>query len=79
MLCAAITPVKGRPARLPTSGTSSVRVGAMTIVPLTPTTWPALAELFASGGDPTFCWFQHGAPIFTSAMMPAVQRASLLE
>jgi GNAT superfamily N-acetyltransferase len=30
----------------------------MRIVPLTPETWPALAELFAAGGDPKWCWCQ---------------------
>lgn len=29
------------------------------IVPLTSETWPALAELFASGGDPRWCWCQY--------------------
>ncbi len=28
------------------------------IVPLTPDRWPALAELFAAGGDPKWCWCQ---------------------
>jgi GNAT superfamily N-acetyltransferase len=28
------------------------------IQPLTPETWPALAELFAAGGDPKWCWCQ---------------------
>ena len=28
------------------------------IVPLTPTTWDALAELFNAGGDPKWCWCQ---------------------
>ena len=30
----------------------------MQIVPLTPATWPSLAELFAAGGDPKWCWCQ---------------------
>jgi GNAT superfamily N-acetyltransferase len=30
-----------------------------TIVPLSPATWPALAELFAAGGDPKWCWCQY--------------------
>lgn len=29
------------------------------ILPLTPDTWPALAELFAAGGDPRWCWCQY--------------------
>jgi GNAT superfamily N-acetyltransferase len=28
------------------------------IVPASPATWPALAELFAAGGDPKWCWCQ---------------------
>jgi GNAT superfamily N-acetyltransferase len=31
----------------------------MEIVPLAPGTWPALAELFAAGGDPRWCWCQY--------------------
>jgi len=31
---------------------------ALSIGPLTPETWPALAELFAAGGDPKWCWCQ---------------------
>ncbi len=30
----------------------------MEIVPLTGDVWPALAELFAAGGDPKWCWCQ---------------------
>jgi GNAT superfamily N-acetyltransferase len=30
----------------------------MEIVALTPATWPALADLFAAGGDPKWCWCQ---------------------
>ncbi len=30
----------------------------MSVVPLTPEIWPALADLFASGGDPKWCWCQ---------------------
>ena len=30
----------------------------MEIVPLTAESWPALAELFAAGGDPKWCWCQ---------------------
>jgi GNAT superfamily N-acetyltransferase len=30
----------------------------MEIVPISPSTWPALAELFAAGGDPKWCWCQ---------------------
>ena len=30
----------------------------LTIRPLTPQTWPALAELFSAGGDPKWCWCQ---------------------
>ena len=30
----------------------------MEIVPLTPEIWPALADLFAAGGDPKWCWCQ---------------------
>ena len=30
----------------------------MSVVPLTPGTWPALAELFSAGGDPKWCWCQ---------------------
>jgi GNAT superfamily N-acetyltransferase len=30
----------------------------MEIAPLTPDTWPALAELFSAGGDPRWCWCQ---------------------
>ncbi len=30
----------------------------MDIVPITSATWPALAELFAAGGDPKWCWCQ---------------------
>jgi hypothetical protein len=26
------------------------------IVPLTVAAWPPLAELFAAGGDPKWCW-----------------------
>ena len=32
--------------------------GRMEIVPLSRETWPALAELFAAGGDPKWCWCQ---------------------
>jgi GNAT superfamily N-acetyltransferase len=32
---------------------------ACTIVPLSADTWPALAELFAAGGDPRWCWCQY--------------------
>jgi GNAT superfamily N-acetyltransferase len=32
---------------------------ALDVVPLTSDTWPALAELFASGGDPKWCWCQY--------------------
>jgi GNAT superfamily N-acetyltransferase len=28
------------------------------IVPLTPATWPRLADLFSAGGDPRWCWCQ---------------------
>ncbi len=31
----------------------------MEIVPASPSVWPALAELFAAGGDPKWCWCQH--------------------
>jgi hypothetical protein len=27
------------------------------IVPLSRKSWPALAELFAAGGDPKWCWY----------------------
>jgi GNAT superfamily N-acetyltransferase len=30
----------------------------MDIVPASPTTWPALSELFSAGGDPKWCWCQ---------------------
>ena len=30
----------------------------MDILPVTPASWPALAELFAAGGDPKWCWCQ---------------------
>jgi GNAT superfamily N-acetyltransferase len=30
----------------------------MEIVPLSQAAWPALAELFAAGGDPKWCWCQ---------------------
>ena len=30
----------------------------MNIEPLSRSTWPALAELFAAGGDPKWCWCQ---------------------
>lgn len=30
----------------------------LAIEPLTAATWPALAELFAAGGDPKWCWCQ---------------------
>jgi len=30
----------------------------MDIVPATPAHWPAIAELFAAGGDPRWCWCQ---------------------
>ncbi len=30
----------------------------MEIVPASPDVWPALAELFAAGGDPKWCWCQ---------------------
>ena len=30
----------------------------LTVVPLTTQTWPALARLFAAGGDPKWCWCQ---------------------
>jgi GNAT superfamily N-acetyltransferase len=30
----------------------------MDIVPLSPDVWPALADLFAAGGDPKWCWCQ---------------------
>jgi GNAT superfamily N-acetyltransferase len=30
----------------------------MEIIPLSPATWPALADLFAAGGDPKWCWCQ---------------------
>jgi GNAT superfamily N-acetyltransferase len=29
------------------------------ILPLSPATWPALADLFAAGGDPRWCWCQY--------------------
>jgi hypothetical protein len=28
----------------------------MEILPASPDLWPALAELFAAGGDPKWCW-----------------------
>jgi GNAT superfamily N-acetyltransferase len=31
----------------------------MDIVPLSPGVWPALAGLFAAGGDPKWCWCQY--------------------
>lgn len=31
----------------------------MRVTPLTTDTWPALAALFASGGDPRWCWCQY--------------------
>jgi GNAT superfamily N-acetyltransferase len=33
-------------------------IAGMEIVPLSAVTWPALAELFAAGGDPKWCWCQ---------------------
>ena len=30
------------------------------IRPLTPALWDDLAELFAEGGDPRWCWFKSG-------------------
>jgi hypothetical protein len=30
----------------------------MEILPASPALWPALAELFAAGGDPKWCWCQ---------------------
>jgi hypothetical protein len=29
----------------------------MEIVPASPEIWPPLAELFAAGGDPKWCWY----------------------
>jgi len=29
----------------------------MEIVPASREAWPALAELFAAGGDPKWCWY----------------------
>ena len=31
----------------------------LTIAPLTPVTWDAVSVLFASGGDPKWCWCQY--------------------
>jgi hypothetical protein len=31
---------------------------SLVIVPLSAAVWPALAELFAAGGDPKWCWCQ---------------------
>lgn len=31
----------------------------MEIVPASPALWPAIAELFAAGGDPKWCWCQY--------------------
>lgn len=36
-----------------------VMMTAMHIVPASPAEWPALAELFAAGGDPKWCWCQY--------------------
>lgn len=32
---------------------------SLEIVPAAPALWPALAELFAAGGDPKWCWCQY--------------------
>jgi GNAT superfamily N-acetyltransferase len=49
------------------------------IVPASPDVWPALAELFAAGGDPKWCWCQYwrkpGAN--WSNTTPAANRADL--
>jgi GNAT superfamily N-acetyltransferase len=40
------------------AGATGTNAGAFEIQRLTPATWPALAELFAAGGDPKWCWCQ---------------------
>src|SRR3954468_22040641 len=44
---------------LPRLDASGSHTGGVDIVPLTPEAWPALAELFSSGGDPRWCWCQY--------------------
>src|SRR5690349_22256516 len=36
----------------------AAHTAAVEILPLDDATWPALAELFAAGGDPRWCWCQ---------------------
>jgi GNAT superfamily N-acetyltransferase len=43
---------------MPSLDDSSAMMRGMEIVTLTPATWPALAELFAAGGDAKWCWCQ---------------------
>ena len=33
-------------------------MGGTDIVSLGPDVWPPLAELFAAGGDPRWCWYK---------------------
>ena len=37
----------------------AVHTATVEIAPLTSASWPALAELFAAGGDPRWCWCQY--------------------
>ena len=43
---------------MPRSVTRDTHTGPMDIRPLDREIWPALAELFAAGGDPKWCWCQ---------------------
>ena len=39
-------------------GVPSATMASVEILPATPEVWPQLAELFAAGGDPKWCWCQ---------------------
>src|SRR3954452_24993518 len=44
---------------MPDTGACKRRLRDMDIVPVSRAMWPALAELFAAGGDPRWCWCQY--------------------
>jgi ribosomal protein S18 acetylase RimI-like enzyme len=41
------------------AGAAATRAEPIDVRPLTEATWPALAAVFAAGGDPKWCWCQY--------------------
>jgi hypothetical protein len=55
----------------------SATLRLMEIAPASQDSWPALAELFAAGGDPRWCWCQAGCrdiPVVVPVPRSAITR-----